>query len=216
MFGRKKQNNEEKIIEALDALDKVTQNLDKYGTRYNSYIDDAAIRGDDARAKQLIKQKIRVYALIDQLKTLKCNIELGAYTAQAISELGKLPAAISGCKGLLMESPDFSKLGKSIASIFEDINASQDEIAKLNEILEPKPIPSISSILDGVQEPDKIEDSDQFKAEYAESVERIKRKIAPEMVAKPELSNNNPNIENNDSTGEIDYAGIIEEENKKK
>lgn len=202
----KKQTNDEKIIAALDALDKTVRNLQKFGAKYDVYIDEAAIRGDDARAKQLIKQKIRVYALVEQLKTLKSNIELGAYTAQAISELGKLPAAIAGCKGLLAESPDFTKLSKSITSIFSDINKSEAELAKLNEILDPKPIDSISSRLDGAAEE---EVSDQFKAEYEAMIERVKGKIAPETVAKPEGADVT-------ATGEIDYAGIIAEENKKK
>ena len=154
---KKKQTNDEKIIAALDALDKSVRNLQKFGAKYDAYIDEAAIRGDDARAKQLIKQKIRVYALVEQLKTLKSNIELGAYTAHAISELGKLPAAIAGCKGLLAESPDFTKLGKSITAIFKDINKSEDELAKLNEILDPEPVSSISSRLDGVAE-DEVSD----------------------------------------------------------
>lgn len=203
---KKKQTNDEKIIAALDALDKSVRNLQKFGAKYDIYIDEAAIRGDDARAKQLIKQKIRVYALVEQLKTLKSNIELGAYTAHAISELGKLPAAIAGCKGLLAESPDFTKLGKSITAIFKDINKSEDELVKLNEILDPEPVSSISSRLDGVAE-DEV--SDQFKAEYAAMIERVKGKVAPEAVA-------NPGAVEASSTGDIDYAGIVAEENKKK
>ncbi len=203
---KKKQTNDEKIIAALDALDKSVRNLQKFGAKYDAYIDEAAIRGDDARAKQLIKQKIRVYALVEQLKTLKSNIELGAYTAHAISELGKLPAAIAGCKGLLAESPDFTKLGKSITAIFKDINKSEDELAKLNEILDPEPVSSISSRLDGVAE-DEV--SDQFKTEYAAMIERVKGKVAPETVANPEATDAV-------STGDIDYAGIVAEENKKK
>ena len=203
---KKKQTNDEKIIAALDALDKSVRNLQKFGAKYDAYIDEAAIRGDDARAKQLIKQKIRVYALVEQLKTLKSNIELGAYTAHAISELGKLPAAIAGCKGLLAESPDFTKLGKSITAIFKDINKSEDELAKLNEILDPEPVSSISSRLDVVAE-DEV--SDQFKTEYAAMIERVKGKVAPETVANPEATDAV-------STGDIDYAGIVAEENKKK
>lgn len=204
----KKQTNDQKIIAALDALDKSVRNLQKFGAKYDAYIDEAAMRGDDARAKQLIKQKIRVYALIEQLKTLKSNIELGAYTAQAISELGKLPAAIAGCKGLLAESPDFTKLGKSITAIFKDISKSEEELAKLNEILDPKPVESISSRLDGTTA-DAVEDTDQFKAEYAAMIERVKGKIAPEAVSKPDGADVS-------ATGDIDYAGIVAEENKKK
>lgn len=203
---KKKQTNDEKIIAALDALDKSVRNLQKFGAKYDTYIDEAAIRGDDARAKQLIKQKIRVYALVEQLKTLKSNIELGAYTAHAISELGKLPAAIAGCKGLLAESPDFTKLGKSITAIFKDINRSEDELAKLNDILNPEPVASISSRLDGVAE-DEV--SDRFKAEYAAMIERVKGKVAPEAVAAADVADAS-------STGDIDYAGIVAEENKKK
>lgn len=204
----KKQTNDEKIITAMDALDKSVRNLQKFGARYDTYMDEAAIRGDDARAKQLIKQKIRVYRLVEQLKTLKSNIELGAFTAQAISELGKLPAAIAGCKGLLAESPDFSKLGKSITSIFKDINKSEEELAKLNEILDPKPVQTVASRLDGGNEA-QDETSDQFKAEYAAMIERVKSKIAPESISKPEGAEIT-------TTGDIDYAGIVSEENKKK
>ena len=203
---RKQPTNDEKIITAMDALDKSVRNLQKFGTKYDNYIDEAAIRGDDTRAKQLIKQKIRVYALSEQLKTLKSNIELGAYTAHAISELGKLPAAIAGCKGLLAESPDFSKLGKSVTAIFKDINRSEEELAKLNDILNPQPTQSISSRLDGVSED---EASDQFKAEYAAMIERVKSKVVAEAVARPDGADVN-------TTGDIDYAGIVEEENKKK
>ncbi len=201
----KKQTNDEKIITALNSIDKSVRNLDQFRTKYDIYIDEAAIREDDARAKQLIKQKIRVGALIEQLKMLKSNIELGAYTTQAISELGKLPAAISGCKGLLAESPDFSKLGKSITTVFKDISKSEAELAKLNEILEPKPVESISSRLDGTAED---EASDQFKAEYAAMILRLKGKM-PETIAKPD------DIVDG-ITGDSDYAGIIAEENKKK
>lgn len=202
---KKKQTNDEKIIAALDAVDMSVRNLQKFGARYDTYIDEAAIRGDDARAKQLIKQKIRVYALVEQLKTLKSNIELGAYTSHAISELGKLPAAISGCRGLLAESPDFTKLGKSITAIFKDISKSEAELAKLNDVLNPEPVSSISSRLDGVAE-DEV--SDQFKAEYAAMIERVKGKVAPEAVAKTDSGVA--------ATGDIDYAGIVAEENKKK
>ena len=55
---------------------------------------------------------------------------------------------------------------------------------------------------------DAVEESDQFKAEYAAMVERVKGKIAPEAVSKPD----NAEVS---ATGDIDYAGIVAEENKK-
>lgn len=201
-----KKTNDEKIIAAMDSIDKAVRMLERYGARYDEHIDAAALRGDDARAKQLIKQKHKVYALASQLNTLKMNIELGAYTAQAISQLGKLPEAIAGCKGLLAETPDFTKLGKSITAIFKDMEKSESEIAKLNEILEPQPVDTIASRLDGTSVSEE-ENTDWFKAEYAAMIERIKPSVTPEMVTKPDIE---------DSTGDIDYEGIIEDEKKKK
>lgn len=206
----KKLSNDEKIIAALDALDKSVRNLQKFGARYDEHIDRAAMRGDDVRAKQLIKQKIGVYALSEQLVTLKGNLELGAYTSQVMSDLGTLPAAIAGCKGLLSESPNFDKLGKSIKRIFKDMQKPESEISKLNDILDgvlaPQAERSLTSRLDGVS---AAEESDQFKAEYAAMMERIKSKVAPETIAKPVAAAEG-------ITGDIDYAGIVEEENKKK
>lgn len=206
----KKLSNDEKIIAAFDAIDKSVRNLHKFGAKYDEHIDRAAMRGDDKRAKQLIKQKIGVYALAEQLQTLKGNLELGAYTSQVMSDLGTLPAAIAGCKGLLSESPNFAKLGKSIKRIFKDMKKPENEISKLNDILDgvlaPQTESTLTSRLDGVSE---AEESDQFKAEYAAMMERIKSKVAPETIAKPVAG-----IES--ATGDIDYAGIVEEENKKK
>lgn len=206
----KKLSNDEKIIAAFDAIDKSVRNLQKFGARYDEHIDRAAMRGDDKRAKQLIKQKIGVYALAEQLQTLKGNLELGAYTSQVMSDLGTLPAAIAGCKGLLSESPNFDKLGKSIKRIFKDMQKPADEISKLNDILDgvlaPQSESSLTSRLDGTSE---TEESEQFQAEYAAMMERIKSKVAPETIAKPVVSTEGV-------TGDIDYAGIVDEENKKK
>ena len=205
----KKQSNDEKIIAALDAVDKSCRNLRKFGARYDDYIDQAAMRGDDKRAKQLINQKIGVYELAEQLSALKANIELGAYTASAVAEMGKLPAAIAGCKGLLAESPNFGKLGDNIKKIFKDMQKPVDEISKLNDILDSvlspqASTPTLTSRLDGTAEE---ETSEQFKAEYAAMMERIKKKVTPETIASPasEVSN---------ATGDINFDGIIAEENK--
>lgn len=206
----KKLSNDEKIIATLDALDKSVRNLHKFGARYDEHIDNAAMHGDDKRAKQLIKQKIGVYSLAEQLQTLKGNIELGAYTAQVMSDLGTLPAAIAGCKGLLSESPNFAKLGKSIKRIFKDMQKPESEISKLNDILDgvlaPQPESTLISHLDGTSE---MEESEQFKAEYAAMMERIKTKVTPETVAKPAITADA-------ATGDIDFEGIVKEENKRK
>ena len=131
----KRMSNDDKIIAALDAIDKSTKDLNKFGARYDEYIDKAALSGDDKRAKQLIKQKIGVYALAGQLDTLKANIELGAYTSKAVADMGKLPAALAGCKGLLSESPNFNKVSKDIKKIFKDMQRPVQELTKLNDIL---------------------------------------------------------------------------------
>ncbi len=205
----KKLSNDEKIISAFDAIDRSVRDLQKFGARYDEHIDQAAMRCDDKRAKQLIKQKIGVYALAEQLLTLKGNLELGAYTSQVMSDLGTLPVAIAGCKGLLAESPNFDKLGKSIKRIFKDMQKPADEISKLNDILDgalaPQTESSLASRLDGASE---AEESDQFKAEYAAMMERIKGKVAGETVTKPAT-------EAAGATGDINFDGIIAEENKK-
>ena len=171
----RKLTNDDKIINAFDALDKSVKNLNKFGEKYNEHIDRAAIRGDDARARQLIRQKVGVYELAEQLTTLKGNIELGVYTSKVIADLGALPDAISACRGLLSESPNFKKLGSDIERIFMDMKRPVGEINRLNEILDnalaPVPSNSLTSRLDGA---DSFENSDAYKAEYAAMLERIK------------------------------------------
>ena len=204
---KNKETNDQKVINALDALDKAVRMLRKFGAKYDVYMDEAAMRGDDARAKQLIKQKIQVFAFAEQLNAFKSNIELGAYTSQALSMLSTLPEAIAGCKGLIAETPDFTKLGKSISTIFQEISKSEQELAELNTILNPKPAENITSRLEGTPA-DEAEESEQFKAEYMAMIERLKVKMVPETVSKPDSSSLS-------ATGDIDYNGIFEEEKKK-
>ena len=208
-MARTKKSNEEKIIAALNALDASTLKLRKFAERYDEYIDREALRGNDARAKALIKQKIRVCALIEQLETLKSNLELGAFTAQVVSDLGMLPAALEGCRGLLAESPNFSKLGKSLGKIFKDINAPADEIARLNAIFDETMAVGAESTLESrLNATAADENNEAFAAEYAAMMERIKGKVAPDsVVAAADVAAD---------TGNIDIEGIINDENKKK
>ncbi len=206
---KKKKNSEEIIVEALDALSKSVRNLKNFVETYKKYIADAVSRNDNARIKYLIIQKHGADTLIDNLELLKSNILLGVHGSQAVSGLGKLPAALSSCEGLLAQTPDFSKLGKSIANIFKDIQKSESEIGKLNDILSPKPVISISSCLDG-NGGDEVEKTDWYKAELAAAVEMANDKIAPIKVATP--ASESAVL----GTGDLDFSGIIAEENKKK
>ncbi|MGN0796852.1 MAG: hypothetical protein ACI4M5_01445 [Christensenellales bacterium] len=205
---KRKQTNDEKIIEALDALDKSMRELRNFGAKFDSYIDDAFIRKDENRAKQLIRQKHSVFALADKLDQTKNNIALGAHTAKVVANLGKLPDAIAGCKGLLKQAPDFKKVGVDSKKIFGDINKTLGELDKLNESLsiatDPKPESRLDDYVGGDSE---LENLDWFKAERAAAEERIKNRIASERVSKAAPSDN--------LTGDIDYAGIIDEENRK-
>lgn len=206
----KKQTNEEKIVAALDALDEQVRGLRKFGASYDKYIDEAGLHNNKQRVSQLIKQKISVYAAADRLNVLKSNLMLGASSAQIAVGLSTLDAAISGCKGLLAKTPNFDKLNKNVEKVFKDINATSDAIDKLNGVLDkaltPQDSGTLASRLDGTSE---IEESDQYKAEYAAMMERIKGQITPDTVAKPASIAE-------DITGDVDIAGIIAEENKKK
>lgn len=205
---KKKLSDEDKIINLLDATDRSVKKLQKFAASYDKYIDEAAIKGNDTRARQLIKQKCGVINLSEQLIMLKSNIQLGAYTAQVMSDLSALPAALEGCKGLLSKSPDFKKVGDSITRIFKDMKTPVSELDKLNATLDEVLSPELTSSTTSRLDPTPEEDSDQYKAEYAAMLERIKGTVNPEPVAKPST-----NIEPTES---IDFAGLVDEENKKK
>ncbi len=198
----KKEKQEEKMFEVFNSLDKSVILMERHASRYDKFIDEAAIKGNDARAKQLIFEKISAINLADMFRTLKSNIQLGALNAKAISSLAGLPSVIEGCKGLLAESPNFSKLGKSIEAVFKDINATGNELNKLNSLVaqtfQPKP--------EGMYEPNVEENSAQFKAEYEAMLLRIQPSVTKTPVSKPTTDVTAP-------TGEVDFSSIMKEEN---
>lgn len=205
---KKKQTNDEKIIKTLVAIDKSIRDLGKFKEKYDSYIDEAFMREDEQRVVQLIKQKVRVGKLIDQLGKIKSQIELGAFSAQAISELGTLPEAIAACKGIMSETPNFEKLGKSLLSVFKDIDKSEVELEKLNEILDPKPALSLDSKLGTtgtVATKDPFMDTPEYKKEFENLCIRI-RPILEGGIPKPDAM----------PTDNMDLASIMRRENEEK
>lgn len=201
---KNRQKNEEKVIAALDALDSAVGTLQKYAETHDGYIDEAALHRNDARAKQLIHQKISVCNLVEQIKLIKSHIEMGAYTASALSKLSMLPDALASCKGMFRQSPNLQKLGNDINAIYQELNETENAMSKLNESLMPKPKRTLAIRLDGVDSEE--EESEQFKAEYAAMLERLKGKVGTKTIATPDSANSDERV----GTGMLDFAGIID------
>lgn len=202
MKKQPKLSNEERIATALTGLDRANRILVHNCQNYNAFIDEATNRGDDARARKLIHQKLHIKHLSEKLITLKSHLMVGVLTAQTMSTLNTLPGLISGCKGLLAESPDFSKLENDIKSIFEDIDKTERGIDSLNNVIDP---PATNTWSDILGETSLDEQSDEFKAEYQAAIDRAKVVIAAQSVAKPVAYD----------TGDINCAGIMNDENNK-
>lgn len=196
---REKQEYANKIISALDELDEIVRNLQNFAAQYNSYIDEAGEKRDEARVGQLIKQKLRICGFIDRIKIYKSNIVMSANMKQMISQIGKLPEIIDTCKSLLVNQQEYFKVRKTIASISQDIDKSDEELAKLNGLLDPQ---SAEYGFGGFDDAAYDEKSEQFKAEWEASVQRVKSKVAPETVE--------------NAAGKIDYADILAKENRRK
>jgi hypothetical protein len=188
----KKWSKDEKIIEAMETLDMFIRNLDAFRNKYDDYIDEAVLCGDDARARQLIKQKIRVSVLIRQFKTFRSDIMLGACTMKAESKLYKLSAIIAEYKGRLTETLN-SELEKSNVSFYVCIEKLEAEIEKFNKEFAVIPIGSIPNRLNEIPE-------DEIQAELRDHIPgRMPVQRSKEI----------------DITDNIDYKGIVDEENKK-
>ena len=205
---KRKNNPDQIIIEALDALDKSTVTLRNFAPRYDAFIDKALLKNDEKTAKKYINQKLKILDLGDMFETLKGNLQLGACTSKVVSSLGTLPAALSGCKGLLNESPNFAKISSDIRTIFSDIQASSDEISKLNHILDDALSPAGTSDLEtalGLNNED-ISKNERFQAELAEASMRIHKYDENVSAAAPTADL---------ATGEFDISKLIDEENRK-
>lgn len=210
---KKKATNEQKAIALLDALDSAKARLTKWGNQCNEHIDAAGFHNDAKRRKQLIIQKHSIFKLADQFETLKLNVQFGLYTAQAQSELGKLPDAIAGCKSIVSNGDiNFKKLQKDINEIFKNMGMVQEEIDKFNKLFEDNATPETNATPDTILNAtgnNAIEQEEWFKAEVAASEQRMGKQLAEKSVAKPE---DNPAAEKTDIN---DFLGLIEEENKR-
>ncbi len=195
------------LAQAFTEFDMTIRKLDAHAEQMKDSIDSAAIRNDIERVKVLISQRVAICQVSNFLRETKENLMLGVHTAQALASLKNLPGAVSACKGLLSEMPDIEGLKKMSKKVFSDMQKATSVFQPLNDALSEAVTPKAvySSLLDGSD----ITESEQYKAEYEAMLERVKSKVAPDPIAKAAESKAS-------NTGEIDYAGLIDEENKKK
>ncbi|MCR4660736.1 MAG: hypothetical protein K5765_01895 [Clostridia bacterium] len=207
-----KAENKQKVVTALTDLDRVISKLQKHVSRYDKQIDAAGLRNDANEVKKLIKQKMNWNHSIKNLAALKEHILFKMQQAEAGSELVSLSGAIAGLKGLDAASPDFDKLNKTIEKVFKDVENPFDKIADINKTLDNVISPEVNSSLYH-DDYDPVEDSEEYKLEYDAMLGRIRNQLSDVQNVNPA---SNDSTLNDITTGDVDVAGIVEEENKKK
>lgn len=201
----KKKLRDQQIIAGMTSIDMAVRHMQSHAQQYNNWIDKAALSGNDARARSLLARKIRVNKFIKRLEDVKVAVEEGVFTTTAIAKLSDLPGAISACVNIRQEVPDFKKMGDNIKNLFAGLNEAENEIKKLTEILSVEPINNvdIDPDLAGIPQynPNPIESTPEFKAEYEAMLDRIKPYVGSSKVP-----------QNND-TGNIDIDGLVNDIN---
>ena len=209
---KQKEENKQKVVDALTVIDNVIGKLQKHVGRYDKQIDAAGLRNDPNEVKKLIKQKMNWNHSIKNLARLKDQILFKMNQAEAGAELASLSDAIAGLKGLNEASPDFDKLNKTLEKVFKDVDNPFDKIADINKTLDNVISPEITTSLYH-DEYDPVEDSEEYKLEYDAMLGRISNQLSQGPKVNP-VSAGSTVVDN--STGDIDVAGIVDEENKKK
>ncbi len=186
----------EKVAEGLAYIKEAREGLEDLEAQYNEWIDEAAELGQDEYSDQLIEDKLEVSDFVSDLKFMEAQISSSAARAIAIGNLGKLPAAIRACNGLLRKGPNFVKLGKDMAAFQKSLAKAKGSLSDVRKQFVKKDRTIIA----------KKRDSEAVAAEKQARAARLAARVAKgdAVAAKP-----------NDAIDVLDIGAIIEEENKK-
>ena len=206
----KEQKQRQIIADTLVQIQNARENFENLAGKYDQWIDEAADLREDEYSDQLIEEKVETTEMIRTFKFLYAQIQSGATTGAAFSDLKNLPAAISACKGILKQTPRIMALSKEMSSLKESLQERREAMRSLRRQVTDGSDSVYRSLFgernamsDDVQR--RIEE--EKRAREARIASKIARKEAPVSVnAAQDASNSNVD----------DILRALEEEKKKR
>lgn len=204
----KEQKQRQTIADTLVQIQNARENFENLVGKYDQWIDEAADLREDEYSDQLIEEKVETFEMIRNFKFLEAQIQSGAITVAAFSELKNLPKAIAACKGILKQTPNISALTKEMISLRESMKKSREEMRGMRRQFTDKS-DAVYRNMFGTK--DAV--GDDFKRQVEEEKKAREARIAARM-AKKETPVNSEQVESNQNIDDILRA--LEEEKKKR
>ena len=204
----KEQKQRQIIADSLVQIQNARENFENLAGKYDQWIDEAADLREDEYSDQLIEEKVETLEMIRNFKFLEAQIQAGAVTVAAFSELKNLPKAIAACKGILKQTPNISAFAKEMMELRESLKESRDEMRSMRRQFTDKSDGVYRSIFG-----EKKATSDDFKRQVEEEKKAREARIAAK-IAKKETPIKTENYESDHNIDDILRA--LEEEKKKR
>lgn len=204
----KEQKQRQTIADTLVQIQNARDNFENLATKYDQWIDEAADLREDAYSDQLIEEKVETMEMIRNFKFLEAQIQAGAVTVAAFSELKNLPKVIAACKGILKQTPNISAFTKEMMKLRESMKKSREEMRSMRRQFTDE-----SDVVYRSMFGEKKATTDDFKRQVEEEKKAREARIAARM-AKKETPVNAEQVESNQNIDDILRA--LEEEKKKR
>lgn len=205
---------EQKIAEGLATIQEARESVDELAKRYNQWIDDAAVLGEDEYSDQLISDQVELEEFSRNLSFFEIRIREGAVSARAFSKLKSLPGVMESCKSLLKKGLDLPRIGKQMAGFKTSLDKARTSLRDLRSELSASK-DSVYTDLFGkkTREDPKIAAKIAAKKQAREA--RLAAKIEEESVT-PVESGVGAEVSSIGTTDIDAITAMIDEERKKK
>lgn len=96
---------------------------------------EAAKLGRDDYAKDLVETSAEIDGFVEDLEFVALKLKQTAITADAMSKLGNLDSALSSCKKLFQNAPDFKSIGKKMGDLTSSMHSARDSFRDFRQSL---------------------------------------------------------------------------------
>lgn len=131
----KKMKQLEKISTAIATFKSAEDRLSELAKCYDQWIDEEAMKGNDAYSDELLECKVDLEDFIADLNATSRYIEHTAVEVSVYGSLSTLPGAVKACNGLLNDMPDLSKVGKSLKALRAKLDGARESFRKMRKDL---------------------------------------------------------------------------------
>lgn len=179
---QKMMNEKRKVADLIVGIDEVVEIFSETSQNCMQGAYSAAKLGRDDYAKEQVETSSEIDGFVEDLEFVSLKLKQTAITADAMSQLGNLKAALKSCKKLFKNAPDFTNMGKQMGELISTMRSARGSFRDFRRSLSGNSTAKDDAYVKVFGKPREVADP-KHDARVADKMKSIEAKLAMDGTA---------------------------------